>query len=239
MELLQKEKALFIERTKGISLLALSLRNKEDYFKGMVKAFDDAFNQYARREKKTYKEDLNRLMAPVIERLFSYFNSPEDSFRACFEECIELSKKILNNNCYGISQKFINMSFKYLYCYGDSAEFEEKFAECHMPLDRLTMKWVKTLGDKDINRRLTAVNHAWAKIEKDLYADIQALITKTLYPGYQYKISFNQKTDTMCLLPRNKLYAEFIIWHQEAVNELYRTVKKAEPDFERLGIQWI
>lgn len=243
MELLLKERQLFIQGMKlrsGESSLSLSLRIKSDYYKGMEKAFDDAFNQYARREKKKYAENKQTLMEPIVERLFAYFNSEEDSFAACFTDCIDLSEKILNNNRYGVAQKFTNMSFKYLYCYGDAFDFESKFQDCHMPLDKYTINWVRSLKDKKINQRLALISSAWANIDEALYRDIQTLITDTLNAGFTYRISFNKQSGgKICILPSNRLYAEFIIWHQEKVNELYNIIERAEPDFERLGIQWI
>lgn len=218
----------------------LSLKRKDDYCWGMEKAFDDAFNQYARREKKKYSIEKQVLMKPIVDRLFEYFNSVDDSFVGCFEECIDLSKKILNNNRYGVAQKFVNMSFKYLYCYADAADFENKFKDCHMPLDKYTIKWIKSLKNKNINQRLGLINNAWANIDKFLYNDIQTLITDTLISNYTYTISFNkQAKETTCTLPENKLYAEFIIWHQEKINEIHNIIEQAESDFDRLGIRWL
>lgn len=55
-----------------------------------------------------------------------------------------------------------------------------------------------------------------------------------------YKISYNRGLDEQtCILPLNKLHAEFIIWHQERLNQLYKVIKKIEADFDRLGIKWI
>ena len=48
--LLQKERDEFIKGMKSKG--KLSLKNKNDYYFGMEKAFDDAFNQYARRNNK-------------------------------------------------------------------------------------------------------------------------------------------------------------------------------------------
>ena len=48
--LLQKERDEFIKRMKSNNNLSLKIKN--DYYFGMEKAFDDAFNQYARRNKK-------------------------------------------------------------------------------------------------------------------------------------------------------------------------------------------
>ena len=236
-KLLCKERQEFIN---GMKLRCdLSLKNKEDYYFGMEKAFDDAFNQYARRNKQKYANDKQKLMSPIVDRMFSYFNSPNDNFENCFAECIELAKKILENNLYGIAQKFTNMSFKYLYCYSDADSFENKFEQCHIPLDKYTINWIKSLKNKNINKKLNNINNAWANIDKELYYEIQELVTKTLNEDHNYVISFNQKSnEKSCVLPKNKLFAEFIIWHQEQLNELYVIVKRSEKDFERLGLQW-
>lgn len=241
MDLLYKERERFIKETKCGS--NLSLKNKNDYYWGIEKAFDDAFNQYARRTKKKYATEKSDLMKPIIERLFDYFNSEQDTFNKCFDDCIEFSKKILQNESFGIAQKFVNMSFKYLYCYADAntTEFEHKFEECHMPLDKYSIKWIRTLNNKNVNQRLSAVNNAWSEIkDESLYKDIQELISTTLNNNYSYGIGYRkgEKAQT-CILPANKLYAEFIIWHQEKINELHRIIERNEHDFDRLGIRWI
>jgi len=238
LEVLLQEKEDFI---KGMKLKSnLSLKKIDDYYFGMEKAFDDAFNQYARREKKKYAAEKQNLMKPIVERIFTYLNSDAETFEKCFADCIDLSKKILNNNRYGVAQKFTNMAFKYLFCYSDANEFEVKFQECHMPLDKYTIKWIKSLKDKKINQRLGIISSAWANIDETLYNDIQELVTNTLDKNYTYIISFNkQANEATCILPKNKLYAEFIIWHQEKINELYTIIERAEGDFDRLGIRWL
>jgi hypothetical protein len=72
-----------------------------------------------------------------------------------------------------------------------------------------------------------------------LYNDIQTSIGETLRKNYKYIISYDKSSNcNTCILPENKLFAEFIIWHQEQLNELYMVIKRSEKDFERLGIQW-
>lgn len=241
MELLSKERDIFIEEMK--IKRSLSVKNKEDYYDGMGKAFDDAFRQYAQRIGRKYASEKKDLMNSVVDRLYEYFTNEEDDFDKCYSDCIRLSKCILENGCYGIAQKFVNMSFKYLYCYSDASEVECKFDKCYMPLDKHTIKWVRALEDREINQQLNSIKNAWCKLEEPLYNDIQNLITKTLTAGcgYEYKISYNPNAEKngMCVLPKNKLHAEFIIWHQEKINELHKIIKKAEPDFERLGIRMI
>ena len=235
--LLQNERDEFIKGMKSNN--NLSLKNKNDYYFGMEKAFDDAFNQYARRNKTKYATEKRNLMTPLVDRLFTYFNSESDTFDNCFSDCIRLSKAILGNNLYGVAQKFTNMSFKYLYCYSDAENFENKFEDCHMPLDQYTLKWVRTLKNKEINKRLDVIKSAWSNIDEPLYNDIQTSIGEILRKNYEYIISYDKSSNcNTCILPENKLLAEFIIWHQEQLNELYMVIKRSEKDFERLGIQW-
>lgn len=237
MNLLDEERANFINGLK-FDINKLSLFVKDDYYDGMRCAFRDAFSQYAHREGIKYADNVNELMKPVVDRLFRYFNDDNDSFSACFQECIGLTKNIFNNNRYGLAQKFINMSYKYLMCYGDSYKCEQKFKDCHMPLDKYTILWIKKL-DKGINYRLNKIHNSWVNIDENLYKDIQNMITSKLNSNYEYIITYNKQVSlNTCILPKNKLYAEFIIWHQEQINEIYKMIEKAEPDFDRLGIEW-
>lgn len=239
MNILFEERNNFITEMKIETIL--SIKNKENYYNGMEKAFDDAFNQYARRMSITYASEKKNLIKPVVDRLYTYFTNDEDDFDKCYAECIERSKDILENGRYGIAQKFVNMSFKYLYCYNGALELEHKFDRCYMPLDKYTIKWVKSLNDKSVNKKLNDIKNAWANLEEPLYNEIQELITKTLNARYEYTISYNPNAEEngKCILPTNKLHAEFIIWHQEKINELYKIIKKSEHDFERLGIKMI
>ena len=241
MTMFEIERKEFIKELKLTKLNKdLSLRNKGDYYMGLEKAFDDAFNQYARRTKQKYKENKRDLIEPVASELYQYFNSNDKTFDACYENCIDASKKILDNNLYGIAQKFTNMSFKYLCCYKDADDFRDKFAECHMPLDKYTIKWIKSLKNKKINESLSEINDSWTNMSEELYNRIQELADETLKENNDYIISYNKNsTKQTCKLPQNKLYAEFIIWHQEKINEMHHQIEKSEKDFERLGIKWL
>lgn len=240
-ELLITEKNLFIE-AMNMSDKELSLKNEDDYYVALGKAFDDAFNQYARRKREKYATKKGKLMEDVLKRIFSYFKNKEDSFELCFSECIKLSKKIFDNRSYGMAQKFVNMSFKYLYCFSDVEEFECKFEKCHMPLDKYTIKWVRNLKCKDVNKGLSKIDNAWSKIDEKLYNSIQELINKTLKNDCRYKVSYCEgitDEEKNVILPSNQLQAEFIVWHQEKINELRGILNKVEKDWNRLGIKQI
>lgn len=219
--------------------MGLSLKNEDDYYVGMGKAFDDAFKDYARRNGIKYAMEKRNLLKPMVGQVFNYFKS-DGAFGDCFADCIEKSKEIFKNGSFGLAQKFINMSFKYLYCYDDADEYEDKFQNCHMPLDKYTVRWVRPLGDDSVNQRLGAINNAWTKIDEELYSDIQTLIAKNLEDDYTYIISFNEhSSERTCVLPKNNLQAEFIIWYREKLNELRKMIERAEADFDKLGIKWI
>ena len=235
--LVEKERKLFIKENKIKQDLFLSRR--EDYYIGIEKAFDDAFNQYARRTKHSYATDKKTLMEPVLEKLYQYFTTDSADFDNCFKECIKLSMEILDNQRYGIAQKFVNMSFKYLYCYDDIATYESKFERCHLPLDKYTIMWVRSLKIKEINSALSNINNAWTNISKELYEEIQKQVSAKLSNNINYKISYNPnaKNEGLYLLPQNRLETEFIVWHQEKLNELHKMFSKASAeDWDRLGI---
>lgn len=62
----------------------LSYKRSEDYYYGMRKAFDDAFNQYARRSKLSYASNKDELIKPILECIFNYLNSNDKCFNQCF-----------------------------------------------------------------------------------------------------------------------------------------------------------
>ena len=242
MDAFCNERDLFIEEIHKRTV-SLSLKKIEDYYFGMGKAFDDAFNQYARREKKQYAEEKNNLIKDVAENLNKYFVSDDISIETCFNKCIDLAKKILDNDSFGIAQKFVNMSFKHLYCYDDAlTDFRDKFCDCHLPLDKYTIKWVRSFKNKEINRELDRIKNAWANLNEQLYNEIQTFVSDKLKENIKYRISHNPSASNngFCQLPCNKLEAEFIIWHQEKINEIHNILlKTADNDLERLGIMWI
>ena len=238
-EMFEIERKLFIKEMKIPA--NLSYKKKDDYFFGIRKAFDDAFNQYARRKQQKYANEKEELISPIVERIFDYLNNNNDIFDECYNCCIEKAKRILNNNQYGIAQKFINMSFKYMMCFCDSDYISEKFNDCYLPLDKYTIKWIRARKNKEINKRLDTIKNAWANIDEELYKDIQNYVKTELLSTPQYKVSYSEKAgnNEYCSLSSNRLKTEFIIWHQEKINEIHRILEKAIGDFERLGIQKI
>ena len=137
----------------------------------------------------------------VKEKFWDYFNG-KISFnqfhdKAC-NDMIEIFSKRYNNVTYGKAQKAVNMIFKYFYCfdYADSPQYENKFSDCHMPLDSKILEWFR----KDIDN---SQNTPWSYLNKDEYDKIQECINKHI--GAKYNGGYTV------------LQAEFVIW-DKAIN---------------------
>lgn len=138
---------------------------------------------------------------------------------------------------FGFAQKFINMTFKYLYCFNDCIKANLKF--CHLPLDQYTIDWYKQYGDKSIVERFEEINFAWANIDEDLYWDLQNDVDVILNKGIDYQISCVDPTRTV-RLPSNKIQVEFIVWVQQQLNDIYNnSLSKVKPYYDRLGVKEI
>jgi len=229
------------KKASGIDGRKFSLKNRNDYLFALEKAFNDAFNQYARRKGITYKNGVDKVVDPIIGPLFDYFNNAKpgkSAFDKVFDSMVSLSTGFLKSGLIGLAYKFSTMAFKYLFCYEDASQFMKHFEICYMPLDRYTLNWVKKLGDKGINKGLACIDSAFSKIDKKLFSDIQNLIIDKLKKSFVYDVSFATGASGF-LLPEEPLKSEFIIWHQEKLIELHKTLIRNEDDFERLGIKKI
>lgn len=67
---------------------------------------------------------------------------------------------------YGNAQKFVNMLFKYLACFRDVKYYENKFENCHIPLDSHILK---TLSKDGID---ICKNRSWIKLDRSTYLEI-------------------------------------------------------------------
>lgn len=74
---------------------------------------------------------------------------------------------------YGKAQKIVNMTFKYLYCFDDARENEEKFSKCHMPIDSYILKWYNGISNEKYNG-------TWSDMDEPTYKDVQKKISDVL-----------------------------------------------------------
>ena len=70
---------------------------------------------------------------------------------------------------YGLAQKVVNMTYKYLYVFSDYINKDIDFTRCDCPLDSVILK------------KLPSINCVWSKITEDEYIYCQQLISDYLH----------------------------------------------------------
>ena len=114
---------------------------------------------------------------------------------------------------YGVWQKFINMSFKYIYCINDKLDnpITLDFENCHIPLDDNTLLWCRNKGITDIK--------AWNNVSRNQYIDIRN--------GVQNEIGSNSNVD-------NALQLEFLVWRIKKVCDVLQHIKNLKDNLDGL-----
>ena len=215
----------------------------------LKKALSDALNQGARRNKVEYKTKLNAILSSVKNDLFAIATgriliSDANDYKQHFLRIKDAFFTALRSNdlgmlaTFGFAQKFISMSFKYLYCFDDCVRKNLRF--CYLPLDQYTIDWYKKYGSKSLINRFKSIKFAWSNIDETLYFEIQSDIDSKLKSCLDYEINCKDPKQRI-QLPQSKIEVEFIVWKQEQLNEIYKELSKLEDDyyFERLGIKVI
>ena len=210
-------------------------------------ALDDALRQNARSKKEQYKDLKEKIISNFTDDFIKVANgghkiSNELAFEKLFDELekkfstVLKDQKLKSLSKIGFAQKFINMSFKYLYCFEECDKNNLRF--CHLPLDKYTINWYKTIGDKNNIADLKEINFSWSKINEDLYFNIQKDIDSKLKSCLDYEINCKDPKQRI-QLPQFKIEVEFIVWKQEQLNEFCKKLSKFKDYFERLGIKAI
>ena len=151
-------------------------------------ALSDALNQGSRRRSLRYK--------PVEEKFYLSFSDvfkdvaegkklivSNNDFKILFSDLKERFFDVLKENnleplaTFGFAQKFISMSFKYIYCFNGSKK--ENFKFCYLPLDQYTINWYKQYGSKRLVDQFKKINYAWSKINEELFFKIQETFCNT------------------------------------------------------------
>lgn len=114
---------------------------------------------------------------------------------------------------YGVWQKFINMSFKYIYCINDKLHnhINLDFKECHIPLDDNTLLWCR-------NKEITDIT-AWNNVNQNQYKDIR--------DGIRKEIKSNSNID-------NALQLEFLVWRIKKVCDVLQHIKNLKDNLDGL-----
>lgn len=212
----------------------------------LTHALSDALNQGARRNKVEYKTKLNAILSSVKNDLFAIATgriliSDANDYKQHFLSLKDAFFTALRSNglgmlaTFGFAQKFISMSFKYLYCFDDCDRENLRF--CYLPLDRYTIDWYKKYGSKSLINRFKSIKFAWSNIDETLYFEIQSDIDVALANGIDYPINCKCPTQTV-KLPENKIEVEFITWMQQRLNDVYNnSLSVLKAYYDRLGIK--
>ena len=190
-----------------------SIGRDDDILYGLRKAYVDM----GVRNIPGHKAEVGiKITGDFVKVFRDYFSGDKPATRSEFNEwhgqvCIdfltrlnkELSTIECGEQCYGRAQKFINMTFKYLYCYDDACKYEDYFAYCHMPLDRFTTDWLFCEPDHDH----VSVGMTWSRLSENGYCRIQESIQSAL-DAQQFE------------LPTKPLLADFMIWGSSKEREL-------------------
>lgn len=213
--------------------------------KVLSKALNDTLAMATKRKSTTYKDIENEFLDCFINDFIGISKSnlikvnSNDEFNKLFDiltnryisKMKELGKEVFAS--YGFAQKFISMSFKYMYCFNDSIKDNFKF--CKLPLDKYTINWYKKYGNKATVNEFKKIGFSWSEINKELYQNIQNNIDEILKNNCKYQINCADENKTI-ILPQNKLEVEFVVWQQERLNEVYNELIKFKDYYTRLGI---
>lgn len=155
----------------------------DDFAKAVNRAYLDfnrtlRFENCAKEIRLELKELVIKLLKDEIVKMLENVKSQESYDEWHESVCEEMSEIYLTQGvsfCVGQSQKWLNMTLKYLYVLGYN-EFSEVFSYLHVPVDKYIFDIVK----KELNIKKT--KGAWSRI--DNYSD---------YLNYQ--ISIREKID--------------------------------------------
>ncbi len=200
-------------------------------------------NESSDELKEKIKKDI---ITCLYNEINNYFNEPAREKPDEFDKwhnhvCIIVEDKLkeyYDGVYYGKSQKLVNMTFKYMYCYdfaNNYKDYEKYFLNCHMPLDSFTLEWFK----REANRKSHTVTAdkipSWSNMQYDVHTEkIYDINGKYIYNFFVDKIR-----ELIVELGSNltPFQAEFIIWpymqlKMSAEDFLYQ-FKKQEPDDDK------
>ena len=251
-DLLNKEVDSFKRDLKNKKHIKFEKLTKDEFAKCFRLAFHDAFGQYCRREKKHYKEGLERFLDNdfskfYTEKIEKFKNGVEES-KPKFKDIVNYLKPHIKNIIksdikeendedisYGLLQKVTSMTLKYLYCFGDVEK--DYLKDCYMPLDRYTISWYKKCNIDDLDEKIKNDHKIccesitnWTNLNEEIFDKIQKNIHEILEANYKYIRQFYN--NFLIPLSPYRLEAEFVIWkyeqHKETFDKITRALKYAK-----------
>lgn len=178
----------------------------------LSKAWPDAII-YVRKKKTPNDATILANAATIKQRLFDNIKTSAwgNDFDAWHDRmCSDTSFGMR----YGVWQKFINMSFKYIYCINDKLNkpITLDFKNCHIPLDDNTLLWCNSKG-------ITGIT-AWNSVTQNEYIRIR--------DGVHNEIENNSNVD-------NALQLEFLVWRIKKICDVLKNIKNLKDNLEGLG----
>lgn len=188
----------------------LSVINKDDVLGYAV------YNAYRDMQPRTIKGHIMSNSKPLrnymAQKFVDYFKNTAPKSQADFDKfhrttCLdflrELNKCVPDPQEFGKAQKFVNMAFKYLYCFDDAHTYDDWFKFCHMPIDSYTLNWC---FDNALYVKKDITN--WSGIKEGQYYDLSGEI----------RVKLSGETP---------LLVEFKIWPQEIAKVEEKELAKA------------
>lgn len=155
-------------------------------------------------------DTLDEAFDQIKDKIHDGFFPTCADFNELHKECCNIFFKTVTDKnkkpyAYGIAQKVINLTFKYLYCHDEAKNYEDNFKDCHTVLDSYILKYYSI---KDTS---------WTKLSEKDYDDIEETIK-------------NQRKRIDGL---TQFQEEFVVWPQLVMSErLERLIKLIEEDGE-------
>lgn len=148
---------------------------------------------------KKFDDDIHNTLCNFFVKSFKEIvEELNNRIRDFSEKCKPIEKE---NVHYGLAQKIVNMTFKYLYLFDDASEdpdYEKNiFEKCHMPLDSYVLNYLKK------TEKLNITNTPWSKLNEKEYLGIQKKIFNHFaakegeekYPFFAEFYIFSKATD--------------------------------------------
>ena len=206
----------------------------EKEFRGKEKRTKDAaielaYADMSRRQRghtPAMKEECIKYLEGVFEK-----SSEMDNFNKWHKDQCDALIRIWNHHkdgfgTIGKAQKVLNMAFKYLSCI--TTDYDHLLPCCHMTLDSYTLDWYKRVvmpwvkDDKNRGQKDVKFLCEWSKIQNydNYYMLIQDNI-KEFLENATYSVKIGDNETKLIHLPKERIYAEFVIWKGEKIKKRY------------------
>ena len=172
---------------------------------------------------KALKKDLYDTLSTSFKE---WFTGTSEDFNTWHHTTCERVLKNLNDYytkpdgssvLYGKAQKIVNMTMKNLYCLDGAKDYEEKFKDCHMPLDSFILEWLyrKSQNAAGVEKLKRNKMSSWSNIQYGEDENCNPSEEKDSEYTYQFYVKTIREIISGKDSPYHNLtpfQAEFYIW---------------------------